>query len=313
MHHAVISAVAHGFRGRTLLMAIVLSTGCLFGCEPGSQPGARPQGVEMDAQQETVLRTSNVPDDLLATAERYAGSDNPADHQTLRQVLGTNAFLNRLDTAEDYTEPPRSLRLARVMHVLMENPSPEAAKTLVELTRATEFTARLPRQYLLIRALIEVRPSPPDAIAFWRTHGEPRAVHRHNTVVALVKNRSRPALALLEDLFADSTHDPDERVMWMRESILVFRHELSVLEMCDRLLRGRLQADLRDDLVEALFDYQPDAWYLECEPPTPPSIASYTKEARLLLRRIGEYALERIALSERQKAVVEGSLKALPE
>lgn len=97
----------------------------------------------------------------------------------------------------------------------------------------------------------------------------------------------------------------------MQDPILVHRNDVPALRLCDSLLRGALEIGLSASLVEALFDYKPDAWYLECEPPAPPPRSAASQEARELLRRIGDYALASVELEPEQRSVVRDVLESL--
>jgi len=259
-----------------------------------------------------LLETSQDPDELLDVADQFAAGLSTADREVVLRALTSDGFLNRLDSEEDYQAPPRQLRLARILKTLMDAPD-AGAGVLVRLTQSPVFVALEPRQNLLIRALAAVRPAPEQAVAFWRRHSTPDAVWRHVTVWALGENGSAPALALLEEILSDPAQDPDEKVAWMHDAVLVHRNSPEMLAMAERLLGGGLDPALRPDLVESLFDYRPDDWYLECTPPEPPPRAAMSRDARERLRRIGERALAEVELTEEQQANVRAVLEALPE
>jgi hypothetical protein len=262
------------------------------------------------AKDPTVLDRSTDRQLLLKTAVEFALSPHPADHNVLLRHLETESFLNRLDSADDYLAPPKQLRLARIMMSLMKNNAPSSKEVLVSLTQETRFTNFEPRQELLIRALVSVRPAPMDAARFWNEHSQPESPYLHLTIFALCDNGSPNALTLLERKMADTSLDAEDKVSWMRDPILRHRNELPMLETCARLLAGSLPAELRPQLVEALCDYRIE-WYLSCEPPTPPSRALMSDDSRALLRAICNHALQKLPLDPQQKLAVETTLREI--
>jgi hypothetical protein len=257
----------------------------------------------------TVLERSKDPQLLMKTAVEFASSQDPADRSCVARFLGSEPFLYRLDTPEEYLAPPRQLRLARVLHTLMENPSPPAKQVLVQLTREGGFLALEQRQLLLIQALVVVRPAPADAVSFWDRNSQLDSPYLTVTICALADNGTPNALALLEQKMADPGIEPGLKVSWMRRPILIHRNEAPMLESCGRILAGSMSGELRPLLVEALFDYQ-SGWY-RSNPPAPPSLSALNQQARDLLRRIGQDALQNISLDLSQKANVELALEQI--
>ena len=262
------------------------------------------------AKDPTVLDHSSDRQLLLKTAMEFAVSPHPADHNVLLRHLETESFLSRLDSSDDYLAPPKQLRLARIMMALMKNTAPSSKELLVSLTQEPRFTNIEPRQELLIRALVSVRPAPMDAARFWNEHSQPDSPYLHLTIFVLCDNGSPNALTLMERKMADPNLDAEDKISWMRDPILRHRNELPMLESCARLLAGPLPAELRPYLVEALCDYRIE-WYLSCEPPTPPPRQAMSPEARKLLRAICNHALQKIALDPQQKLAVETTLREI--
>jgi hypothetical protein len=69
--------------------------------------------------------------------------------------------------------------------------------------------------------------------------------------------------------------------------------------------------DVRVGVVEALFDYRPEEWYIDSTAPQPPARAAATPAARATLRRIGDYALGRLSLSAPLRSRVSAALAEL--
>jgi hypothetical protein len=258
---------------------------------------------------EAVLRDSTVPRDIARAARVYAAASDPEAHVVLVRHLADEAFLMRLDSEEDYDGPQRHLRLAGIVRELFENSAPAAAATLVTLTRAPTFTSRLQRAFLLVLALEHIRPSPPEAVAFWRRHSEPNAALRNVVPDVLANNGSEPAVALLEERLLSPAFSEDDRTTWLRGAVLRNRNRLTILDAGARLL-GRFGEPMRSRLIAALFDHRPRAWYVACTWPTPPPLSSFAESALARLLEIGE-ALLREHLDEELRLPVESTVSAL--
>jgi len=156
---------------------------------------------------------------------------------------------------------------------------------------------------------VAIQPAPDAAIAYWRMYAEPGGVLVYDVVEALCDNRSEPAIALLEQIFANRGHDRYEMQSWMREIILPIRDDLRLVLMCEKLICQVLDGPLKIDLLEVMFDYQPDSWYIECEPPVPPTRIALDAAVRASLTNTGRFGLEMpelpSALSERIRSVLE--------
>jgi hypothetical protein len=255
-----------------------------------------------------VLATSLDRRELKNAAVLLASSDLPADHEVLGRYLASGEFLGRLDGPEDYAGSTAGLRLSRVMETLEENRLPSTDGVLLGLIAAPEYQGHVLRMLLLVRALREVRPSPPEAVRYWDGKSASGSPLAQDVVEALCVNGSEPALALLERKFADPGHASSQKVFWMRKFILPRRNDLPLLSTCERMVTGSLPPDLRPALVEALFDYQPSKWYRGCEPPKPPPRSEAIETAKQAFRRIGEDALRNIPLTEEQKRGVRTGL-----
>lgn len=257
-----------------------------------------------------LANASDDPIELMEAADAAAESQSEPDHLKLRQVLCDEGFLYKLDSQDDYAKPAKQLRVARVLKTLSDNRSPAAERTLLTLAGNAMFTSMEPRQELLIRLLVPIRPAPPAAVAFWREHSRPKAPYKHVTADALADNGSEPAVKLLEEMLGDAAQSEQDRVAWMRDPLLRHRDNVVVLAASERLLQGSLSPTLKNDLVAALFDYRED-WYLACTPPEPPAWASFKPEARSLLVRIGQYAQDHIQMDPETEAAVAARLKLL--
>lgn len=125
----------------------------------------------------------------------------------------------------------------------------------------------------------------------------------------LVYNRSRPALELLGKKLATSAHEDQYKIYWMRSFMIEARDDPIMLEVCDRLLRGRFS--LQPQLAEILFDYRPGEWYRAAPRPKLPIRAQAPRDSLLRLQSIGQYTLEQVVLTKTQREAVKKSLEEI--
>ena len=255
--------------------------------------------------------SSKDPRQMFEAGLGLARSDREQDLRELQESLKSAEFLQRLDTAENYRGLPGRLHVGRIVKMLGRNPSPAAKHVLVELTQSATFISAPARIDVLITACASVRPAPTEVISFWDKHSQKDDGYTPLTIEAMVNNGSPAAIELLEKKMADPSHEDDDKIGWMRSSILTHRNDAVLLRGCRRMLSGPLPAQLRPALVEVLFDYRPQEWFRPAAVFKPPDREQATPEARAELRKLGEYVLKAIALSDTQKRAVEATLKNL--
>lgn len=95
---------------------------------------------------------------LYDAALKAAASTDGAEHQALRSRLTTQPVLDLLDTRAEYEKPVTTLHIAGVIKQLMDNRTPVADESLNALASNELFTSILPRQHLMIMAMVPVRP-----------------------------------------------------------------------------------------------------------------------------------------------------------
>jgi hypothetical protein len=258
-----------------------------------------------------ILQTSTDPKLLTTTAVDFAASDQAAEQAALLRALNSRQFLDRLDSEKELiANPPKALRVAKIIKTLMDNPSPASKQTLLGLARGGDFILSDPRQFLLIRALVVIRPAPPEAVAFWDAQSQPDSIYAGTTIDALCDNGTEPAMALLERKLADPNHEEDARLSWMHTPILIHRNDLPLLQACLRMVTTSLPMELRPALVEALCDYKRE-WYLTCSPPKPPPRSLATRPAREVLRKICDEAKDHLNLDPGVRGAVDKTLVEL--
>lgn len=257
------------------------------------------------------LDTSTDRTALKRAAIEVAGSDDQAALAALAKHLGSEAFLSRLDDGTAYAGSFAGLRLGNVLRALSDNPHPAARAVLLGLPGDRVFTAHVSRMLLLVHALAPVRPSPPQAIAWWDKVSQPGSPLAFDVAQATIVNESPPAVALFEAKCADPRQDRAQKVAWFRRLVLPRRNDEPLLGASERLLHGGLAPDLKLVLVEALFDYRPAEWYRGCDPPKPPARADATDRARDVMRRIADWSLATLPLSAVLRKAVELARKEI--
>ncbi len=279
--------------------------------EPASDDAPPPSMAVLTEQDRTILSSSNDRRQLHGVAMACATSSRSEDVRFLATLLASPEFFTRLDSPEDYAGNYHGLRLTRVISTLANNPAPHAQEALLGLMGAEAFQGSALRMQALVRALAAIRPSPPEAIEYWNKLSGPDSPIAFDIVGALCANQSEPALALLDRKFSDARFDDHAKIAWMRQLILLHRNDAPLLEKCEDMVTRTLSDNLRPHLIEALFDYRPDDWYRGDSPPSPPPRDAADKAAQDILRRIGEYALKTVPLSDRQKQAVRRGLAEL--
>ena len=264
----------------------------------GWETGRKTAEVRMANSSTTGTQTIQESRDLMLEATRLARSNEPADHVSLLGKLQSEDFLKKLDGEKAYRGPARNLRLRPVLEALSKNPAPSARNALGTLIQTPSFYREPARADLLIKACAEVRPAPPEVIQFWDGHSQPDDGFTPLTIDALVCNGSETAIALLEKKMTDPRHGEEDKLDWMRSSILTHRNDLTLLHGCERMLAGNLSPKLKVSLVEVLFDYRPAEWYRPSGVLRPPDRRLASPPALAQLQRIGDYALRNLITLE---------------
>lgn len=245
---------------------------------------------------------------LKKAAINIAKGTDPAEHKLLQEKLGTTSFLNKLDDETAYQKTYRSLRLSKIFKTLMDNDAPVAKDSLLALIPLPDYQDEVLRMQLLVHGLATVKPSPPEAVAYWDAKSQPGSPLTFDVAEAIHVNQSLPALELLETKTHDPRHDEDLKTAWMQQLLLPIRNDVPLLECHERLVHSGLSEPLKISIVEVLFDYKPDEWYRDCEVPEPPPRDDASQEARESLGRIGRYALNSLPLEPKLSEKVEKEL-----
>jgi hypothetical protein len=253
-------------------------------------------------------------DKAAAAAVALARSTVPAEQESLRHDLGSSEFLLRLNSTDEYGRlRAEQLRAAGVLKALGDNRSAAAAGTIDFLAQDKEFLAEPSRQELLLRTVRNERPVSPAVAAFLEQQSQPNADNLHLAIDVLAANGSEPAIAVLERALSATNQEPENKTGWMRDPILRHRQDVPLLQACERLLKGHaLSPELKQSLVEVLFEYRPEQWYPpDSDRPRPPQRSAASPEARTVLRQIGDWASHQETLPPELRAKVQAELAKL--
>ena len=245
----------------------------------------------MDAETLQMLKTGADRATLKRAGMQFAASTNQPDLDTLFEQLCSPAFFPRLDDDNAYGSAYSNLRLGQIIKTLMDNASRPSQEIRLKLTVDPVFNAHVFRMLLLLRALVPIRPSPPQAVAYWDKLSQHESPLLQDVGQAIIENQSAPALALLEKKLADPGHDFEQRITILRNYLLPMRNDQPLLEMAERVLRSNSPSDLKFALLEVLFDYKPTQWYRGCEVPKPPPRLAASPAAKDVIRRIVQHAV----------------------
>jgi len=223
-----------------------------------------------------ILNESRDSDRLAASAIALAASEDQSALLALARVLRHAEFLDRLDNTSDPVTEIRNLTL--VFGALAGHATPTSGR-LCEMTYAEPEFAELPsRVNLLLGALAAVRPVTPRAADIFRETSADE--YAEVNAPLLLKNESPLALQVFDELISGDWVESYVKVDMLHRSVLPRRTRLPVLEVCAALLERDLPPEVRDALIETLFDYESRLWFGPAmNPPKPPPWDTATTEA----------------------------------
>jgi hypothetical protein len=258
-----------------------------------------------------VLRSEQDARRLVHAAQELAVSTNQQDQITLFQFLTRTDLLQRLDDDERYLGDRRILRIRRVLDRLRRNPAGHA--TLAALSSDRGFLAHPSRVDLLIVATADLRPPPDSVLRLWDHFSQPDDGYVFLTIQALTDNGTRPAIELLKAKLFDPSHPDEDKIVWMRTSILAHRTDTPLLQVLHPLAQGALPVELRLALIEALVDWRPHEWYPIHGCVYPPAWTTASHESATILRAIAAYARDDLGVPRKIEDAIRAMLLALPK
>lgn len=252
--------------------------------------------------------------DFARSMQEKAGSRSPADLQEVGRALISPRDLLRLNTAQEYaTLSPETLALQKILAGLSKNPSEAARAIIGDLCSNKDFLAEQARVECLLLALPKIHPLPEKALPLLRKSVEPASENLEIAIRVLIDIGEKSTLDLFASQVLASRQDFVLVQSWMRDPLLRHRRDPAVLEMCAGLLQQpKFEAGRKNALVEALFDYRPSEWYhSEGTPPKPPSSKSLPRGSRELLKKIGIVIAADPAITTKNKALAEKSVRGM--
>jgi hypothetical protein len=227
-----------------------------------------------------ILNESRDRDALVRSATRLAASEDSSALFAVAGPLSQREFLARLDDTSDPVSDMDNLIV--VFRTLAEHPTPATGRVCELLYAESEFHENPSRINLLLVALAAVRPTSTEGAEVLRTSN--REGYAGVNGPLLIQNESPLALQVFEELIAEDWLDVDMKVDLLHRSVLPKRTSLPVVEICAHLLDRGLPAEVKDGIIETLFDYQSKRWFGPAlSPPTPPAWELATTEALDLL------------------------------
>lgn len=254
---------------------------------PAGQPGST--GLPDPSLPPANAKTPVALSPLAAEAIALAKSADKADHLRLGQMLLDKAWLDRLDPPNvAITLDPRALQLVPVLRAVAAN-IPESLEPVAAsaLYRESDY-----RRAALIQASGSAKKPGPKLVELWQSQLDPEADELEPTIVALVESGSTQSLTLLQEAFASESFEDDFVISWFHTAVLTHRQDEPLLAAIETLLRGNTLTAVRAKaLVESLFEYRPQEWYIPtAKPPEPPARTALTPSSRARLLTIADLA-----------------------
>lgn len=249
--------------------------------------------------------------------QKKAGSRLGADLAEVEVALTSEQHLLRLNTSDEYSQlPAAKLALEPILAKLSRNSSPPAAQIIGLLCTNKVFLAEESRAECLLQTLPAIHPLPAQALSLLRKSLEPDSSSSEIAIRALFDSGEKPALDLFSEEVLGGRQDPVVVKGWMRDPLLRHRTDVGVLQMSLELLQNpKFDAELKNSLVESLFDYRPKEWYvpqeMEGQLPKPPSSKNLPHDVRELLKKIAAVIAADSSVSATNKALVKKAVQSI--
>lgn len=268
-----------------------------------------PLSPEDVSRHSRTITTSQDSGELAAAATALAGSGQMEPTLALARALRDENFLRNVDPAMGETAPvPNVLRIFRT---LAEHPTEWSGRLCELLYREAAFRSEPARLNVLLGALAAVTPTTEKgAEVFQASTGEGYA---QVTAPLLLANGSPRALAVFEELITGEAVEDYVKVDILHRALLPQRTRLEVIECCERILARELSEEVRNGLIETLFDHESRLWFGPAmQPPEPQAWETARTEALVKLRDFAE-SLLRGGLQPALEAAVRGTQKEIDE
>jgi hypothetical protein len=228
---------------------------------------------------------------------RASGSDE--DRRRLLGHLASEDYLEAIETDDVSTYD--ELVLFEICQRLARIPGGGWLERLITVESIQRDALRM---QALIYALALVRPPAPESLHYWRQLANPDSPLAYDVVAAALSNGSPESLALIGEMIADPAYPDEEKIAWLRETFVPRRGDPALLAACLEWLQSGLAGPVAAGLIEALFTYEPGAWYHVSDPPQPPQPSAIQPDAARARHAIAQWALSNLPLDDRLRTAV---------
>ncbi len=230
-----------------------------------------------------ILQSSSDREELMKTALALCQSGDPKDLQTVLGFLKDPAFLNRLDSRDDYSYALAHLRVRKILDAIGKLPGDKAEAALLEVGASKAFMDHHWRVEFLVVATGHIRNPSPKLLDFLDDQVKSTRVQAFTLVSVLAAMRSPAACQRIERGLSTPGKPLDGSVFNME--VIKYRNDPAIVSMYNRLLAKKIEdARLRDAIVQSLFDFRPTDWF----PPAvrPPKLHSRREASTEVLREL---------------------------
>jgi hypothetical protein len=248
-----------------------------------------PMTPEEIARHTAVLKESQDVEELYASAIAMAESEDRHAIVALARLLRQPGFFARLEgSGEPVTDSVSNL--ADVFAALTRHAN-EFTGRLCELIYGEEAFREVPsRINLLLFALGAVHPMTPRAVEIFRETSASEFAQVNGPI--LLANGEPPALEVFAEIVRGDWVEAYVKVDILHRALLPVRDRLPIVQMCIRLLSGKLEESVRIGIVETLFDHRSKDWFGPAMyPPEPPDWNQAPDASLELLVRLAERLL----------------------
>ena len=292
----------------SVLLSLVV---CIDGAQPGIADKRKPSPDFGKATQ--ILRTSFDPAELSMAASFICQFENDSRQalETLLELLEDPAFWRKLDVHEAYKLRDSDLRMRPVLIAMGRIGTPEAEAALFKLADNKKFMAEAGREDILIEALGWIREPSLRLLMYLEAQAQPGDHRRPKLAVSgLVRIASPETCAIVEKCIRSPNFETPDKLDWLTTNLLLGRNNPNVVNLYKRLITSDVKdAKLRNMIVQTLFDFRPDEWYLSARRPFAPARAQASLAVLKELLLSADLALKLDISNETR----EGVLKAKKE
>ena len=247
---------------------------------------AFPETVSSIEEALIVIENSDKGDDIEEAAKLICKIENRDAIEKLVLNLKEAEFLSRMDSPNDYTFYRHRLRVRRVLEYIAKISNSEMAELcLLELSRDSLFMSDKSRVKGIIVACGLVDSPSLELIKFLHSYVIPKGRHANLAMRSLVNFKTMEAFEIVKSILLSESFRPVKRCSWLVNFILPIRYHEQSLNLYERLLMADIDdQELRNCIVQSLFDYKPSEWYGDHSEVKEPELQkASTKELNSLL------------------------------